>query len=317
MLSLHKLTAGSGYDYLTRQVAAMDSTEKGHTSLADYYEQKGESPGRWVGSGLAGIEGLKAGDVVTADQMLSLFGLGDHPLATQRLEALDAHATEDDIRDAMKLGHRFGIYPGVSEFRAEVAERLRAWNVAHGREARDPVTPELRAEIRTQVGREHFLSRFGREPLDARELSGFITRASRPVRSGVAGYDATFSPVKSVSALWALADPRISGIIERCHDLAVAESLRFTEEVAIFTRRGRNGVRQVKTTGIVAASFTHRDSRAGDPDLHTHVAIANKVQSLDDGAWRSIDGRIPFKANVTISEFYNTALEQHLTRELG
>ena len=59
MMSLHKLTAGSGYDYLTRQVAAQDSTAKGHTSLADYYEQKGESPGRWLGSGLVGIEGLE------------------------------------------------------------------------------------------------------------------------------------------------------------------------------------------------------------------------------------------------------------------
>src|SRR5215207_5030862 len=36
-MSLHKLTAGSGYDYLTRQVAALDATEKGHTGLASYY----------------------------------------------------------------------------------------------------------------------------------------------------------------------------------------------------------------------------------------------------------------------------------------
>ena len=36
-MSLHKLTAGSGYDYLTRQVAALDATEKGHTRLASYY----------------------------------------------------------------------------------------------------------------------------------------------------------------------------------------------------------------------------------------------------------------------------------------
>lgn len=195
-MSLHKLTAGSGYDYLTRQVAAMDSTEKGHRTLANYYDQKGEAPGHWIGSGLAGIDGLKAGDVVTADQMLSLFGLGDHPLATHRLAALDASATGRDIRDAMKLGQRYGVYPGVSEFRIEVSECLGAWNRAHGHDAGDSVEPELRAEIRTQVGREHFRARFGRDPLDARELSGFITRASRPVRSGIAGYDATFSPVK-------------------------------------------------------------------------------------------------------------------------
>ena len=62
---------------------------------------------------------------------------------------------------------------------------------------------------------------------------------------------------------------------------------------------------------MVAAAFTHRDSRAGDPDLHTHVAVANKVQTLD-GRWLSIDGRILFKATVAASETYNTALENHL-----
>jgi hypothetical protein len=44
-MSVHKLTAGSGYDYLTRQVAALDATEKGHTGLASYYTERGESPG--------------------------------------------------------------------------------------------------------------------------------------------------------------------------------------------------------------------------------------------------------------------------------
>jgi len=44
-MSLHKLTAGDGYSYLTRQVAAFDATERGHTGLSDYYSQRGESQG--------------------------------------------------------------------------------------------------------------------------------------------------------------------------------------------------------------------------------------------------------------------------------
>ena len=68
-MSLHKITAGSGYDYLTRQVAALDSTEKGDTGLASYYTQRGETPAVWVGTGMAGIYGLDAGDVVAAEQM--------------------------------------------------------------------------------------------------------------------------------------------------------------------------------------------------------------------------------------------------------
>ncbi len=68
--------------------------------------------------------------------------------------------------------------------------------------------------------------------------------------------------------------------------------------------------------GLVAVAFTHRDSRAGDPDLHTHVAVANKVQTLA-GKWLSVDGRLLFQAKVTASETYNTALEAQLTDRLG
>uniref|UniRef100_UPI0035191C4B relaxase domain-containing protein n=1 Tax=Nocardioides sp. TaxID=35761 RepID=UPI0035191C4B len=98
-MSLHKLTAGSGYDYLTRQVAALDATDKGHTGLASYYTEKGETPGVWVGSGMEGLEGLDAGDIVTADHMQSLFGSGHHPLATQLTPELDLRiGREQDAR---------------------------------------------------------------------------------------------------------------------------------------------------------------------------------------------------------------------------
>ena len=62
-ISLKKVTAGSGYDYLIRQVAAQDSTVR--TGLAAYYEEKGEAPGVWMGSGLDGLDGIAAGDPVT------------------------------------------------------------------------------------------------------------------------------------------------------------------------------------------------------------------------------------------------------------
>ena len=71
---------------------------------------------------------------------------------------------------------------------------------------------------------------------------------------------------------------------------AVKDALAFIEKHALFTRTGPQGIRQVNVRGLVGAAFTHRDSRAGDPDLHTHVAVANKVQTFD-GRWLSIDGR--------------------------
>ena len=84
-MTLHKLTAGDGYTYLTRQVAVVDSTERGRAGLADYYTERGESPGRWVGSALADVD-LAVGDVVTEAQMLALFGEGRHPNADQLVE---------------------------------------------------------------------------------------------------------------------------------------------------------------------------------------------------------------------------------------
>ena len=117
--------------------------------------------------------------------------------------------------------------------------------------------------------------------------------------------------MKSVSTLWAVAEPAVAAVIERAHQAAVKDALAFIEKHALFTRTGPQGIRQVNVRGLVATAFTHRDSRAGDPDLHTHVAVANKVQTLDR-RWLSIDGRVLFKANVAASETYNTALEQHL-----
>ena len=145
------------------------------------------------------------------------------------------------------------------------------------------------------MAREFFRAEHGRDPADARELAATIAKHSRPKTTAVAGYDLTFSPVKSVSVLWALADPATAAVIERAHRAAIKDALAFIETKALFTRRGTNGVRQVDVRGLVATAFTHRDSRAGDPDLHTHVAVANKVQTLD-GKWLAIDGRPLYKA---------------------
>jgi DNA primase catalytic core len=317
-MSIHKLTAGSGYDYLTRQVAALDATEKGHLGLASYYTERGETPGVWVGSGVAGIEELDPGDVVTAEQMRALFGAGLHPLAEQRQRQLQGpNLTVRDYQSVTRLGAPFKIFqPDVSPFRVEVARRIAAFNQAAGLPGDWAVPAPDRARIRTEVAREFFIAEHGRPPEDARELAATIAKHSRPRTQAVAGYDLTFSPVKSVSALWAVADQFTAAAIERAHRAAVADALRFIEQHALYTRLGTNGVRQVDVRGMVAAAFTHRDSRAGDPDLHTHVAVANKVQTLD-GRWLSIDGRILFKATVAASESYNTALENHLRASLG
>ena len=150
-MSLHKLTAGSGYDYLTRQVAALDATEKGHIGLASYYTERGETPGVWIGSGMDGIDGLTVGDPVTAEQMRALFGCGLHPLAELRQQQLEGpDLTPRDFQEVTQLGVPFKVVDGVvSPFRLEVAKRIGAINTASGLPVGAPMPAAERARVRT------------------------------------------------------------------------------------------------------------------------------------------------------------------------
>ena len=177
-MSIHKLRAGSGYDYLTRQVAALDATEKGHVGVASYYTERGETPGAWIGSGTADVDGLSAGDAVTAEQMRALFGAGMHPLAAQRLEQLDAtDLTDTNVRAATRLGAPFKVYAGeVNAFRIEVAKRIAARHGPAAQLADEPASAADRAHVRTEVAREFFRAEHGRDPIDAREIAATIAR---------------------------------------------------------------------------------------------------------------------------------------------
>lgn len=317
VMGLHKLTAGDGYTYLTRQVAVHDATDRGHSGLGEYYTERGESPGRWFGAGLVGL-GLAAGGEVTEAQMRNLFGEGRHPEA-ERLEsaALDAGKSITAAKRASQLGRVFAIYRGnAPEFLAETARRYTAYNLEHGRHWKTAVPAEVRARIRTELGNEMFCREHGRAPLDDRERGAFLAKATRQQTTAVAGYDLTFTPVKSVSTLWALADRDLARQVEDAHHSAIEATLAWLENEVLFTRRGRGGIQQVKANGLIAGMFTHRDARSGDPHLHTHVAVSNKVQDTG-GRWLAVDGRVLYRANVTLSEMYNTRLESELVARLG
>ena len=53
----------------------------------------------------------------------------------------------------------------------------------------------------------------------------------------------------------------------------MTQALDLVEDHAAFTRTGAGGIAQIATNGLIAAAFEHWDSRAGDPNLHTHVAV--------------------------------------------
>ena len=138
---------------------------------------------------------------------------------------------------------------------------------------------------------------------------------ARRTRVAVAGFDLTFTAPKSASVLWALADPKTQAVVVAAHRAAVAEALGLVEDRALFTRVGQRSCAQVPTRGMIAAAFDHWDTRTGDPNLHTHVVIANKVQG-PDGGWRSVDSRALHHAVVAVSEVYDNLFADHLARDL-
>lgn len=272
-VSMRVMSAGDGYKYLLRTVAAGDGDRSLSTPLTRYYNAEGTPPGRWMGSGLPalGKGQIASGDEVSEAQLQLLVGMGRDPVT------------------GVPLGRDYPVYKSVAQ---RILERTAA------------LDPHL-----DRVGRARAIT-----AIEAEETE-------RGTRRAVAGFDFTFSIPKSASVLWAVADAGTQSLIVQAHHDAVADMVAYMEREVAATRTGASAgdgaVAQVDVTGIIATAYDHYDSRAGDPHLHTHVVISNKVQTVLDGRWRSLDSRPMHGATVALSELHEAVFADHLTRMLG
>ena len=158
--------------------------------------------------------------------------------------------------------------------------------------------------------------------LSADERAARIEQIERQVartnkNRAVHGFDFTFAPPKSVSVLWALGDAGVREQVEAAHHDAINHVVDMMEADSIRTRQGAGGVVQTETRGVIAAAFDHWDSREGDPHLHTHLVVVNRVQG-PDGRWRTLDSRgALMPAQVALSEAYDNHLMDALSARLG
>ncbi len=132
----------------------------------------------------------------------------------------------------------------------------------------------------------------------------------------VTGWDLTFSAPKSLSVLWALGGGEVGMAAKEAHDAAVTAGLEYLEEHAAFSRQGKAGIRQVDTEGLLGAAFVHRTSRAGDPQLHTHVLVSGRVR-CEDGTWRALDSRPLHRELKPAGLMYHAALRAESESRLG
>ena len=251
----------------------------GCAGAMSYYTAAGEPPGQWAGKGAAGLglAGLVDPDVIERLYQESIGPGGE--LLVRRRQSKAADKREEQAAAAYLAGHPYASATELAEVRA--AER-------------------------------------GKDP------------------HSVPYFDLTVSAVKSVSVLHAsyrvaARQARQRGDQDRAAALdahadaieaALMDSARaavaWLEQHATYTRTGHHSARTGEWRGgggLVASMFLHHLSRDGDPQLHVHVAIWNRVQRADgaDDKWRTLDSRSLHNQRLAVAPVADRILETRLS----
>ncbi|MFF0469317.1 MobF family relaxase [Micromonospora zamorensis] len=305
------ISSGHSAEYLYGQVAG------GRESYYLDATIEGEPPGRWSGTGAAKF-GL-SGEVAPED-MEALYG--------KFLDPRDPRWQDPATRaESAHLGQRPGKYRTPDVILAEAAAK-------YGIDA-SRVTAMYRDAYDAHDGwekvlRDALVDATGALPEDVTQL----IRDARKGAKAVMFHDVTFSPVKSVTVLHT-AYARMELDAQRDGDEVAAQRwaakrraveeavwegnqamLRHMNDVAGYTRVGRNGTRQVDAPDWTVASFFQHTSRDLDPQLHIHNAILNRVVCAD-GEARSIDGNLLYKNKHGAGTIGERVMEEALSRKLG
>jgi conjugative relaxase-like TrwC/TraI family protein len=306
MISIGRLsnaTAAADY-YLQRQADCQ----------GDYYTGIGERRGAWLGQGATAL-GL-VGELTSPDEeTFRALLAGRHPDAT----VLAAPVLRVDPRS------RLDARPLLAAVRAANPARLgEPWpafdslarHIQRSPLASVTVRADAAVAIATAAG------------LDARKVYGDVglsldealAHLEERIDIRRPGYDVVFSAPKSVSVAYGLGANDTSREVRQAHASAVGQAMRYLELFVARSTQGHHGdghsAPRVATEGLVAAAFEHRCSRADDPQLHTHVVIANLIRR-SDGQWSAIDSAALYHHMLTAGYIYQAILRAELTRRLG
>ena len=290
------LTVTTGYDpaYPWKQIGTAEpgngkSGEQGTAYYLSPAEKGGEPPGRWTGRAVAEL-GFRPDSIVERAPFERLYG--------QFLDPRDPSGQTYLGRPPRRYQDADAIYQAMTA-------------------AEPAATAERRAVLQIE--------------------------AKTQARAAVYFFDATFSVSKSISLLHASALANAVRAAERA-DLEAAAywqdageqvwaaimagnmaALEYLQDEAGYTRAGYHGRRP---DGIetgrwedahkwVAASFPQHTSRDGDPQLHIHNLILNRVQRQTDGEWRTLDSKALFRERAAASAIAALVMENELSREFG
>ena len=216
----------------------------------------------------------------------------------------------------------------------DVIERLYQENTGPGGELLVKRRQAKKAQDREAAAVTAYLA--GHPYASATELAETRAAARAKDPHQVPYFDLTVSAVKSVSVLHAsyrvaarqarhrgdqdqaaALDARADEIEAALMDSA-REAVAWLEQHATYTRTGHHSARTGEwrdSAGLAASLFLHHLSRDGDPQLHVHVAIWNRVQRADgaDAKWRTLDSRSLHNQRLGVAPVADRILETRLS----
>ena len=285
----------------------------------DYYGEQGRSLGDWLGAGAGalGLSGpIRGGEAHVLERLLS----GQLPDGTD----VSRPVMRPDPAGQLPVAPILAAINAAAAGQGVPVDRL--WRSVDDRDAY--------ARLVTRGERKSDATADARAVVDVAASAGVdpgavygpgtvavsVAKAGEKVDVRRAGADGQLSPPKSVSLLWAFGDEGVRGEVLAAHRTAVAETVRHLERYAGHALRGHQGDGQraarVVTDGLIVAAFEHLTSRADDPQLHTHLVVANLLHG-QDGKWSALDTRALFRNQRTAGHLYQAVLRGELTRRLG
>ena len=252
----------------------------GCAGAMSYYTAAGEPPGQWAGKGAAalGLSGQVDPEVIGRLYQENI-GPGGELLVKRR---------QSKAADERETGGGGGV-PG----RAPVRQRGRAGRGPRGRARQGPASGAVFRPDR-QRGQE----RVGA----ARLLPGLRPAGPRARRRG---------PGRRARRAGGRDRGRADGLGARSASAGWSGTPPTPGPGTIPPGRGSGAT----ADGLVASLFLHHLSRDGDPQLHVHVAIWNRVQRADgaDGKWRTLDSRTLHNQRLGVAPVADRILETRLT----
>jgi conjugative relaxase-like TrwC/TraI family protein len=254
----------------------------GCAGAMSYYTAAGEPPGQWAGKGAAtlGLSGQVDPDVIEHLYQESI-GPGGQLLVKRR------QSKAADQREQAAVAAYLAAHPYASA--TELAEARAA---ARGKDPHQVPYFDLTVSAVKSVSVLHasyrVAARHARQYGDRNQAATLDTRADQ---------------------------------IEAALMDSAREAVAWLERHATYTRTGHHSAHTGEWRdgdGLVASLFLHHLSRDGDPQLHVHVAIWNRVQRADgaDDKWRTLDSRSLHNQRLAVAPVADRILETRLS-DLG